>query len=563
MFYATLFKLKPIKIFLLLIGLSMFLILSSCQKNNFDELDFTPITIDTLTTLSIDSLLVIGEVKDLEKLKESVRSYGIIWTTEPSGSLTISNFEENIRIGALSRGSSNGQFKIALKVEPDRNYQIAAYATPDNDRYFYSEVKKITTGTGSVFTEDVYYESQFNFEMRGKIAGVEKGLSVVQHGFCWSTTNQDPKFEPDTDTVQLRGFSTNGEFKYEITVDKTSSITPYYIRSFAVFTNSLGEETTVFGNIHKFHGDFNFWIPKTNYPGAGRVGAAVFVLHDKAYVGSGWEESKNKYRDFYIYDPLLANDWNSEGINFAEGQPPIKGVGFALGNNGYIGVGNDISSRDNNVLWKFTSTFFGNTWVAIDPLPTSSTFAPFGAVSFTVGDSIAYYGTGKIFHDQNYFFKYNPRTNKWTPLANFIGGNRSEATGFAIAGKGYIGIGGVSDMYEYDPSKDEWTQKADFPGEIRDKAIGFALNGKGYVGGGHSPITGKALSDFWEFDPSDSSIGLDANGNPLGSWIRRSDLPHAFYDGISFIIDNRAFVGLGRNPDSANQYSTLIWEYNP
>ena len=547
---------------LIIFCFSVLLVSSSCENNHLEEKDFTPVVIDSIVAKSIDSVKVYGEVQDLQELNGVVESYGIIWTTNENETLTIETFGGNLRLGTLTNNELDGKFEAVLQLRPSQSYQIAAYATPDESRYFYSEIQEISTGTGSAFTDEVYYEGGFNFEMRGKLFGTKKGLSVVQHGFCWSTTEQDPKFE--SDTIQLGTLSNRETFQYNIKVDSTPTITPYYIRSFAIFKNFMGVETTVFGNIYKFHGDFNFWIAKQSYPSSGREAAISFVLNGKAYVGAGWREGGSVYNDFRIYDPHT--EWGVEKVRFTEGTVPIGGIGFTIKNNAYIGIGNALQSKKKN-LWKYTPNAVNKKWEEtasfIGDLTPGNDAAPFAGVGFSMGDSVGYFGTGTIFFTTNLFFKYHPVKDEWTPIANFAGGNRSEATSFVIGDKAYVGMGGPTDLYEYAPEKDVWTKKADFPGERRGKAIGFELNGKGYVGAGFSAVTGEVFKDFWEYDPLDASLGLDANGNPLGRWFRRADLPSGFFDGVSFTVDGRAFAGLGRNLGSTNQYSTLIWEYNP
>jgi hypothetical protein len=72
----------------------------------------------------------------------------------------------------------------------------------------------------------------------------------------------------------------------------------------------------------------------------------------------------------------------------------------------------------------------------------------------------------------------------WVELSDFDGLPRSDAVGFSIGTKGYIGTGydgdeRLNDFWEYDVSNNTWTQKADFPGVARNSAIGFGTETKG------------------------------------------------------------------------------------
>jgi hypothetical protein len=42
---------------------------------------------------------------------------------------------------------------------------------------------------------------------------------------------------------------------------------------------------------------------------------------------------------------------------------------------------------------------------------------------------------------------------------------------------------------------DSWTQKDDFGGTVRSNAVGFSIGGKGYIGTGSD---GSFCKDFWE-----------------------------------------------------------------
>ena len=76
--------------------------------------------------------------------------------------------------------------------------------------------------------------------------------------------------------------------------------------------------------------------------------------------------------------------------------------------------------------------------------------------------------------------------NTWAQEANVGGGIRTEAVGFSIGSKGYIGTGETSsgltnDFWEYDPSSNTWTQKANFGGTPDLQALVFVLITKGIL----------------------------------------------------------------------------------
>jgi N-acetylneuraminic acid mutarotase len=140
----------------------------------------------------------------------------------------------------------------------------------------------------------------------------------------------------------------------------------------------------------------------------------------------------------------------------------------------------------------------------------------------------------------------------WIKKTDFKGGSRSDAVGFAIGNKGYIGLGRdrinrtyKNDFWEYDPINGTWTQKADFPGTPRCCAVGFSIGNKGYVGTGVSNLP---LKDFWEYDPLENK------------WIRKADFRGGErFGAVGFAIGNKGYVGLG----SSLIYHNDFWEFNP
>lgn len=147
----------------------------------------------------------------------------------------------------------------------------------------------------------------------------------------------------------------------------------------------------------------------------------------------------------------------------------------------------------------------------------------------------------------------------WWKVSGLDGVARSEAVGFVINDKFYIGTGydgdeRLKDFWEYDPTSDNWTRKADFPGVARNGAVGMALDGKGYIGTGYDGDN--ALSDFYEYDPS------------TNEWTQIADFPGtARYDAVSFAIGSKGYVGTGKDDDKllykdfyAYNASTQSWE---
>ena len=150
--------------------------------------------------------------------------------------------------------------------------------------------------------------------------------------------------------------------------------------------------------------------------------------------------------------------------------------------------------------------------------------------------------------------------NTWTQKADFGGTGRSDAVGFSIGSKGYIGTGGsyngswswYKDFWEYDPAVNTWTQKADFGGIVRSDAVGFSIGTKGYIGTGegYNGHNGLFTKDFWEYDPV------------ANTWTQKADFGGtARYGAVGFSIGTKGYIGTGTDD---SYYDTKdFWEYDP
>ena len=278
------------------------------------------------------------------------------------------------------------------------------------------------------------------------------------------------------------------------------------------------------------------WQEKDSISTTKRAAGVGFVIEGKAYIGSGLNENASSLTDFWEFDPSdISNGYD------ADGQP--------------MGKWSAIADVNNNDIW--------------------------AAVGLTInGKGYVITGGNGFGNSTRQVYEYDPANNWWTEKQYFEGTARIYATGFTIGSKGYIGTGydnqndlnPFKDFWEYDPTDisngldfrgnpmGKWTQKADFEGIARAGAVGFVIGEKGYVGTGENGAGWR--KDFWEYDPADTSNGFDTNGNPMGKWTQKADagdVPRSF--GVGFAIDGKGYIGTG-------EYAHLLfqddfWEYDP
>lgn len=271
--------------------------------------------------------------------------------------------------------------------------------------------------------------------------------------------------------------------------------------------------------------------------------------------------SKVTFLTFLLPSILAAqpNSWSVRS-NFG-GSARESAVGFSIGTKGYIGTGRLALGTFTKDFWSWDQS--NNVWTQLADVGGVSGPLRTDAVGFSIGNK-GYIGTGNSSTGNylNDFWEFDPTNNSWIQKTNFPGGIRTYAVGFAIGNKGYIGTGASNwntnnnDFYEYDPNFDSWVQKASFPGagNGRSGAIGFSINSLGYLGTGYSCATSACNTpniDFWSYDPI------------TDSWTQRQSFaggPRSYAFGFS--IGDYGYVGGGYDITNYSFHQDF-WEYNP
>jgi hypothetical protein len=268
----------------------------------------------------------------------------------------------------------------------------------------------------------------------------------------------------------------------------------------------------------------NVWTQKANFPGATRSLIACMGIGTKGYVGLGGYIF-TQYNDWWEYNPAT-NTWTQKA-NFWPGYR-MAASAFVIGNKGYLASGrqfNGLCCPDTyyNDLYQYDPAT--DTWTqkaSGGPLRAA-------AVGFSIGTN-GYVGGGSIdpYNSISDFYEYNSVTDTWIQRASIPGSTngRSNAAGFAIDTKGYIGYGYGSslsplettyllDFWEYNPSGDTWTQRADLTGTNRNAHVGISIGTKGYMGLGTNSAAGTDYTDWWEYIPTCTiTATLTASANP-------------------------------------------------
>ncbi len=205
----------------------------------------------------------------------------------------------------------------------------------------------------------------------------------------------------------------------------------------------------------QFNLDSNNWYPKAIFASLARVGAVSFSINGYGYITCGIDRN-----DLLRYDPI-ADQWMK--MTSMPIGPRSFAVGFEMNGRGYIGLGEDeepfLPTYFYTDFWEYDPS--QDSWLQKRDFPASQRTIGLG---FSIGQR-GYIGSGlSPFRELiNDFWSFNPDSNQWQRAENFWNIGRQGAGAFSINGKGYIftggGIidsvsqesGGLTDVWEYNP----------------------------------------------------------------------------------------------------------------
>lgn len=232
------------------------------------------------------------------------------------------------------------------------------------------------------------------------------------------------------------------------------------------------------------------WLRINDLPGTPRAGAVSFTINNNAYVGLGLVGDYNKnnlFKDFYRYNSSTSL-WTK--VSDFQGVGRLSAASFTLNNKGYVGTGDTGNSFGSSTddFWEYNPATDSWTEVAKFPLVTDK------GVGFSIGN-IGY------IYDYSSLYAFNGHS--WN-RQNSVSLGAYENIAFSINGYGYFGLGlasqlsGTNVLWKYDPQTGNSTYHV-MPNQ-RCGASVFVINDKAYIIGGYTyPQT---LNDVWEFDPS-------------------------------------------------------------
>lgn len=292
------------------------------------------------------------------------------------------------------------------------------------------------------------------------------------------------------------------------------------------------------------------WKSQQTIPGftTGRWGAMSFTLNNKIYVAGGYVGNFQNYKDLNVYDPATGN-WMTKKDLPGTYTSRTGGVSFVLNGKAYIGLGAQDYNNFNPMplylkdLWEYDEA--GDKWTKKADLPANG-IADAGV--FVVNNKAYIIGgaqdnTGN--NTTNKVWEYDAVANKWTAKKAYPGADGIQhPMAFSLNGKGYVTCGAASigssaantnKTFEYNPSSDTWSAKKEFPSDTgRRGGVSFVINNKAYCGLGGTYST--YPNNFYTYDVANDSWHYLTGGEFLNK---------GRMFGIAAVANNKAYVGAG------------------
>jgi N-acetylneuraminic acid mutarotase len=517
----------------------------SCKK----DAENPPVTAPSIATTAVSSITITsaeagGNVTSTGGAE--VISRGVCWST---------NQNPTVADNKTTDGNGSGTFTSSIAgLTPNTIYYVRAYATNSAGTAYGNQVSftadQITLAT---LTTNAVTEIVVNGAVSGGNITSNGGSTVTDWGVCWSTT-ANPTTEDSR--LSLTG-GAGGSGIFTGTIINLNPGTDYFIRAYAI--NDAG---TAYGDQITFTTLQGTGVKMADFPGGSGYQALSFSIGTKAYVGLGYDEiADNFVRDFWEWDQMT-NIWTRKAdppVSIRKVSLRTRYVCFSIGSKGYVETGG-IYRADINFIespsefWEYDPAT--DTWTQKGDIPVTPVRN--GAVGFSIGTK-GYIGLGiKVEGMYNSYYndlwEWDQETNLWTEKADFPGGLRTEAVGFSIGNKGYIGIGSVGitssrEFWEWDQATNVWTQKAEFGGDARSAVVAFSIGDKGYIGTGMGDDPQRtAYRDIWEWDQATNVWTQKAN---FGGSARAS--------AVGFSIGSKGYIGIG----AGGTYLNDFWEYDP
>ena len=274
------------------------------------------------------------------------------------------------------------------------------------------------------------------------------------------------------------------------------------------------------------------WIQRADFGSVGRHRGMGIAIGNKGYMGLGHYNGAGPniiLKDWWQFDPST-NSWTQKADYVGNnGNGNYAVLSFGMEKHGFVGGGQIGSSTE---FYKYDP--LTNNWSQAANLPTVA----MNTEGFVIG-------TKGYYMDGSSVYEYDAQLDVWTTKNNAPFSISIWPATFTVDGKGYVKTS--SSFWEYKPASDQWIARAPFPGLSTGGAVGFHQSNKGYIVSGYAGSLGNVNSETWEFNPA------------TNTWLAQTEFygsSRRFSSG--FTIGNKAYIGTGTNGTNFNDF----WEFD-
>ena len=425
---------------------------------------------------------------------------------------------------------------------PSTKYYVKAFIKNDYGEYI-GLADSITTRDGmfdvgeTTLLSSGYTDAKFSSSVNN---GDDSTVSIEERGFCWSKTpNSNPTL---SDSVLKCG---NDVGTFEGTINNLETQENYYIRAYAI--NNFG--MTIYGEVKLFSTLQDVPSVETERIDETKIlnGSAEIkgLITDKGmseivYSGICWSTTNpypTEVTDNYRHVSA------GVGVVFSIQLTELKG-GVRYYVRAY--AKNNSGTSYGEVKEFLTPSIFDTS---LKPLQGAKRLSN-SAAYFVINGNLCLLGGDLGTDFTNEFLMYNISSNEWSLRMPFNGGKVKWQSGVGYGSGAYVygGYDGSGDekagFYHYNYSNNQWLYMngPDFDSITVRRTLGYAnSNGVFYIGG----ISGDTVrSDVWCFIAQ-------------SFWEKKTDFPVEQYGGVAVVIDNVAYVGMGKN--SYNVCNGKLW----
>ncbi len=248
------------------------------------------------------------------------------------------------------------------------------------------------------------------------------------------------------------------------------------------------------------------WKKISEFPGVQRINAVAEVVGGKAYFGLGWHPPKGwaltaYLKDFWSFDPLTYR-WDS--LAAYPGNDTNNPVSFVYDDEIYVlhGFESHLIASEGFTRTVRRYSVKDNAWTSRKDFPG---YMRTSAVAVSDGERV-FAGTGYATWNEQDWWEYFPATDSWIKREKMPDKGRCNGLAFTLKNRYFVATGRYfaglytgghlkQEIMEYDPASDQWFERGTLPLGI-ENAVSFVLNDRVYIGYGE--YTPDINSKLWK-----------------------------------------------------------------